>query len=228
LSENRINFYEIKELDGRTQFFNCDSMVVLKKTNKDTIMYWTTASLTPLEINEAEEWIKSENVIKNGYINAIHPDGRINFIILSKRTFVSRNDSLFEKDDYYNISEDSLMSLYNSWLFLSKNEQEEEYYSDLINKNTLYSYKLIFTPSLFYENDTVQSKSVHFKNDVIILNGYWKIDDINYYQITVENNIKKTKYSYRFDENFKFIDLEGCNKDIIENLTEDKKIKLNK
>ncbi len=228
LNKKGIRFYEIRKLEGRSQFFNCDSMIVLRKINEDTIMYWTTASLTPLEIKEAEEWIKSENVQKNGYVNVIQPDGRINFIILSQKTFVCRNDSLFEKDDYYEISKDSIMSLYKSWIFKSKNEKEKKYYSDLINENTLHSYKLMFTPSLFYEKDTIQSKSIHFENDVIILNGYWQIENVKYYQITVENKVEKTKYSYRFDENFRFIDWEGCNKDIIDNLVEDKKRKFNK
>ncbi len=79
-------------------------------------------------------------------------------------------------------------------------------------------YKLIFHPKLFAAENYFYNEST---NDSLILEKHWVVDHTDIYKIRINGRLgsSKTSYSYLIDENYKFLEYEGCNKEITKMLT---------
>jgi hypothetical protein len=229
LKRNKLKFKVVEKLLDRQLYFNCASDIVLKKISGDTIMYWTTSAEIPYEPNKLKEQLgkHKKDFQENAYVKELYHDGRIIVAYLHERDFIFHNDTLFEKDYYHTVSMDSLKILF-SLAAQAPSEKDRESYFDIIGEVTLSDFKLIFTPSMFETEQTVKPNYKHFENDEISLSGYWNINNIKYYKITITNDIEMTKYSYIFDENGRFVEWENCKDTIINKLTENYQMPLPK
>jgi len=137
-------------------------------------------------------------------------------ISLSPKTFYVSNDSLFELETFYKIPIDSLTTLYMEMLESNDTFPIKDY-QQIINENTYDKFKLIFHPNMFLENS---SYTGNIKGDIIDLDNIWKVNENEYFEITIKNNFGKhdNKYTYLFDKNYKLLKYDGCNKDELEKL----------
>jgi hypothetical protein len=223
LDRNNIKIRDLKE-NGRRKIYNCDSTLLLIKEVKDTTYLWTEGTHGFIDTTWLTTWITKESYGISSYIDGIGKDGRIKFMQLKPNTFISRNDSLFELEKIYLISNDSIERIYEIASKFDDITESINYPRRILDDNSKYVFKLIFHPDLFKDK---KSYNGNISNDNIILEAMWGLDSKFYYRIRIENKFGKyeTSYAYLIDEDHKFLKYEGCNKEVISNLNEESQIK---
>lgn len=222
LSKNQIPVNRLPNADQSKIIYTCDSTLLLKKVKGDTTFLWTVGGISYLDTNQVKKYIKYRKFGRTAYISGVNYQGNISFVSLSKHTFLIKNDSLFELAKFYEIPEDSVFKLLDK-AFSAKDSSQIIKYFLLIKKNSYERFKLIFHPDLF-KNSNIYASNI--KGDKVILNSVWEINGKRYYQISIKNKIGETgtEYKYLFDENYKFLKYDGCNRKELKLLNMENKI----
>ncbi len=230
LNDRKIPILKLFKVDSQYIKMTCDSDLVIKTINKDSIFLWTTGSESyygdnhPFGYKYLEAGIKNKqyNFGKLSYIKGLNYQGNITLVTLKKHVFKISKDSLFELEEFYKISNDSVAKLNKKIYNFEGNKRERKKSLKILSTNLYYKFKLIYCKSMFRDN-----KDIYYNpdsRDSISLTGYWEIESKKYYKISIENKTEdgtKTSYRYRFDELFRFVDYEGCDKAELEALSTD-------
>jgi hypothetical protein len=226
LKAKGIEINRLPNVDPSEIIYTCDSTLLLKKVIGDTLKLWTTGGEIYLDSIRIQDFIMSKEFGYTSYISGVNYQGNIAYTYLKPNTFLIRNDSLFEKETFYKISSDSITSLFSQIIESENDTIKMLSVKKIIDENTYEAFKLIFHPAIFING--IYNGNV--KGDIIELTSIWKIEGKKYYQILIKNTSGKykTEYSYRFDQNYKFIDYDGCNSEEIKKLTNENRIENNR
>lgn len=222
LKKNGIKLNDLPEANPNELIYTCDSTVLLKRINGDTMMIWTVGSEENTDTNRVKELIKNERFGRTRYIKGVNYQGNIVHVYLSQKKFYTKNDSLFELATFYKISSDSILNLMMEMFEKIEDTQTRGSLQEIIDQNSYQDFKLIFHPKIFQNGNYRGNK----KGDNIELASVWEIDGKKYYEINIKNTTGEwnTKYTYLFDETYKLIRYDGCNSTILSQLTEENKV----
>lgn len=228
LENHNVPINQLPKAKPKEIIYTCDSTLLLKRTNGDTLIIWTIASVRSLGLELSGEEavenliLKNENFGKTSYAGGIDFQGNIQYITLSPHTFLIKNDSLLELETFYTVSEDSISALYDI-LFDTEDKKKLIEIRQKIKNSSYTEFKLIFHPNAFKNNLYKGNKN----NDTIEITSIWKWKSKQYYRISIRNRSwgYNTHYSFLFDEDYKFIEYDGCNQEELNALTNKNKIK---
>jgi len=220
LMNNNILVKQLPKISSDEILFTCDSTLIVKRKNpskKSDIELWTTGSTHFVDSNQLMKYLDSDLFGEKIYIEGVNYQGNIGVVRLKENRFKVVNDTLKELKVFYTVPYDSIT---NMNMFKFNNISNEEIVDSInyeISKLKSERYKVIFHPD-FFETDNRFFNSV--TNDTIILEKHWVVDDIDVYRIRIKGMLgkSKTSYSYLIDENYKFLDYEGCNTDLTKQL----------
>lgn len=188
--------------------FTCDSSLYLKQTKGDTIIYWTYGWQIPIDTIQALEWVKQPSYGKTSYFKMVNRNGTLEGINLTPYKFKVKNDSIFELEQFYNISNDSLIQLFEL-AYLNEDGEKTEFYANIIQINSYKKFKLIYHPNIF--NNGIYEGNCN--NDKIKLVDTWDCNGKKYFAIEISNyrgNGEEWRYTLVFDENYKWLEYDGC------------------
>lgn len=233
LSDRKIPILKLFKVDSRDVRMTCDSTLTIKQTDKDSIFLWTTESEIAYGDNHPFGYKYLERAIKDkqnefgkySYIKGLNYQGSISFVNLKRNVFKVSKDSLFEFSEFYKINNDSVAFLKDKVYDFEGNKKYRKKYSKILSSNSYYKFKLIYCNSIFKDSNFVYYNSD--SRDTVKLTGVWKVGTKKYYRITIENKTEdgtKTSYSYRFDEFYRFVDYEECDKVEMESISYDKNL----
>jgi hypothetical protein len=138
-------------------------------------------------------------------------DGRVTVHKLRPTKFLVRNDSLFQWNEVYKITHDSIKNLkaiYES----AKTTQDREKVSKVIKENIDFRFVFIFSPHLFDKGleHTVQDKWTLCPNTVTLLSK-WSTDRTDYYRFEITNDcgVWGHRWEYVVSREFDFITFGG-------------------
>lgn len=192
---------------------DCDSNIVAKQILPIGFCYWTVEGERYYSVENFEKY-KVMDRIKNELgskyvISGVNYQGNIAVSFLSAKYFVIRGDSLFERIDIDNISQDSINMFTNQKYTIQKGTTAMTTNLDSMANNRYVYERLIFSRSIF------TAESLVFRDVVtrysIELQGLWEIEGKKYYDIRIKKPVDNeySNYSLRFDDQFRFIDFEG-------------------
>ncbi|MCJ8289942.1 MAG: hypothetical protein HRT58_09780 [Crocinitomicaceae bacterium] len=221
LVRNNIELNKLPKADPSTLRYLCDSSLILKEEVGDTIKIWFNRTGVPVDTIQIFNKLNSPLYGKSLYIKGIHEQGKILAVRLHPLTFLVRNDSLFQLDTFNKLTPDSIRKIYSVPV-----DKFQEAYDKIIKPNQYKEFKLIYHPKIFQDGDFTHNR----KGDIIRLASVWELDGVNYYEIQFISPYEPygVKRRYIFDENFRFLNLEGCFDDILIRLTEENKITKNR
>ena len=233
LSDRKIPLLKLFKADSRYVNMTCDSTLTIKQTDKDSIFLWTMASESAYGDNHPFGYKYLERAIKDkrnefgrfSYIKGLNYQGSISFVNLKRNVFKVSKDSLFEFSEFYKINNDSVAFLKDKVYSFEGKKRDRKKYSKILSSNSYYKFKLIYCNSMFRDSNFVYYNQE--SKDTIRLTGYWLIGTKKYYRIDIENKTEdgtKTSYGYRFDEFYRFVDYEECDKVEMELISYDKNL----
>lgn len=207
-------FYHKQNISGN--FFHqpkyeIDSIRFFYARSGDTLTYWTVGMSTPYEKKELKRIEKQRKFGKYLQRGLTLSDGRVTVHKLRATKFLIRNDSLFQWNEVYKISQDSLKKLkifYES----AKTTQDRETVIKLIKDNTDFRFVFIFSPSLFDNGlkQIIQDKRTKCTNTVTLLSK-WSTDNTDYYRFEITNDcgVWGHRWGYIVSKEFDFITFGG-------------------
>lgn len=233
LSDRKIPILKLFKIDSKYVRMTCDSTLIIKQIDKDSIFLWTTASESAYGDNhpfgykylEKEIKDKQNEFGKYSYIKGLNYQGSISLVNLKRNVFKVSKDSLFELTEFYKISNDSVEYLKDKIYDFEGKKRERAKYSKILAQNTYQKFKLIYFKSMFKDSSFVYHNTE--TGDTIRLTGYWEVGAKKYYRIDIENkteNGTKTSYGYRIDESYRFVDYEQCDNIEMEAISYDKNL----
>ena len=219
LNRNEITLNALPKAYPREINYTCDSTLFLKETKGDTTIIWAHGVQVPLDTNEVKEFIKEPTYGKTSYLREVYRTGKVNGVHLMPYTFCTKKDSLFELDDFYNITSDSIAKLYDVMFSNFEDKELMDSIRNIIDSNTYQDFKLIYHPKIFQNNLFENNKN----NDIISVKTVWQCENNKYFEVEIldGNSSHGRKYTYVFDENYKWLKYDGCNKQGIECLKEE-------
>jgi hypothetical protein len=188
--------------------YTCDSSLYLKQIKGDTIIYWAYGWQIPIDTIQALEWVKQPSYGKTSYIKMVNENGTLESIDLTPHIFKVKNDSIFELEQFYNISNDSLIQLFEL-AYLNLDEEKNKFYENIIEINSYKKFKLIYHPNIF--NNGIYERNCN--KDKIKLVDTWDCNSKKYFAIEISNYRgygEEWRYTLVFDENFKWLEYDGC------------------
>jgi hypothetical protein len=221
LKDKRIPIKVLNKVPEEELLYSCDSTLIVKRKepSKDSdIEIWTSSSTHYVDSNYLQQYLESELFGEKIYIEGINEQGKIGVVRLKENRFKIVNDTLQELKTAYKVPYDSIVTMNMSILTNSGNKEMIDSISRRVKDLTTERYKVIFHPELFATNNTYYNES---SNDTLILEKHWLIGNINVYRVRINGNLgsSNTSYSYLIDEHYKFLEYEGCNREIIKLLT---------
>jgi hypothetical protein len=227
IRKNNIKIGKLPQANPDELIYDCDSIPMLKQINGDTLIFWLlTSSYTTggfylrRDKKELNKLIKKESFGRTDYVEKIDDQGNIVLASLTSTKFKIRNDSLFKLRSFFRISQDSIDKAVDKYF----QEKRFDLARELIFKNHYLKFVLIFHATMFSEKRVYEGKEV---GDRIALDHIWKVGEKKYYQITfiTESHGRIIKFpTYLFDDKFRFIQYDGCNKSEMDQLTKEMEI----
>lgn len=223
LKRNKITLNTLPNAFPKEINYTCDSILFLKEHKNDTTIIWAHGVQAPLDTNEVVEFIKKPSYGKTSYLREVYRTGKVNSVQLMPYTFYIKKDSLFELENFYNISKDSMRNLYDIMFSNFEDKEKVDSISNIIEANTYQEFKLIYHPKIFKNNLFVGNK----KKDKISIKTVWQCKGKRYFEIEILDGYSDNgrKETYIFDENYKWLKYDGCNKEGIECLRDENIIK---
>lgn len=222
-------FYHKENISGNffdQPKFQIDSIRFFYSRSGDTLTYWTVGMSTPYEKKELKKIEKQEGFGKYLQRGLTLSDGRVTVHKLRPTRFLIRNDSLFQWNVVYKLSEDSIRKLkliYES----AKNAQEREGVITIIKNNTNFRFVFIFSPRLFDNRlkHTILDKWTKCPNTVTLLSK-WSTDKTDYYRFEITNDcgVWGHRWGYTVSREFDFITFGGYSSKELGELTEVNKV----
>jgi hypothetical protein len=212
--ENGKYFYHKENISGNffdQPKFQIDSIRFFYSKSGDTLTYWTVGMSTPYEKKELKKIEKRKEFGKYLQRGLTLSDGRVTIHKLRPTKFLIRNDSLFQWNEVYRISEDSIKNLktiYES----SKTTQDRERVSKVIKDNTDFRFVFIFSRNLFDNGleQTIRDKWTKCSNTVTLLSK-WSTEKTDYYRFEITNDcgIWGHRWGYIISREFDFVTFGG-------------------
>ena len=222
LVDNKVTINKLPKADPDKIVYTCDSVLLMMESKGDTTIRWTIAGTMSLGFSTFGKATIERMILKNenfgafAYVTGLDFQGHIEYKSLAPKTFLVKNDTLFELETFHTISKDSISSLYKL-LFNAKKERDEEKYEKIIAENTYKAFKIIYHPNIFV--DYIYDGNLH--GDEIEITKIWDTGNGRVVNIEIRNKEGNTRYNYRFDEKYNFVDYDGCMKETLDLLTED-------
>jgi hypothetical protein len=218
MRKNNLSFKQLPKVKSPSKLvYDCDTNLLVKRISGDTITYWLKSSWYHMgsgyskgKIDELNKTIKRSSFGLTEYFERFDENGSIVLVTLAPIKLKIKNDTLFKLESFFKIPFDSIGALL---LEAASNEKTEEVNKKIINDNIYYVFKPIFHPGMFMERRIIEESAGHN----ILLEHEWSVNGKKYYQIsfTSESDGRITKFpTYIFDENYKFLQYEGCNKEL--------------
>jgi hypothetical protein len=208
LNRNGIQLNKLLLASKEEIVYTCDSSLYIKHNNADTTTYWTYGWRSHIDTIAVLEWIKNPEYGKTSYLKKVNWDGTLTRVSLMPRTFRTKNDSLFELQEFSHISTDSISNLFKL-AYLGEDAYKTDYYENIIEVNSYQKFKLIYHPAIF-KNNVYEG---NFNDDKITLVDTWECDGKEYFAIEIANyrsNGEETKYTLMFDNQFNCLEYEKC------------------
>ncbi len=212
--ENGKYFYHKENTSGNffdQPKFQIDSIRFFYSKSGDTLTYWTVGMSTPYEKKELKKLEKQKEFGKHLQRGLTLSDGRVTVHKLRPTKFLIRNDSLFQRNEVYRISEDSikkLTTIYES----GKTTQDRERVSKVIKDNTDFRFVFIFSCNLFDNGleQIIHDKWTKCPNTVTLLSK-WSTDKTDYYRFEITNDcgIWGRRWGYIVSREFDFVTFGG-------------------
>jgi hypothetical protein len=226
LNKNKIVFRQLPKAKPDEVIYDCDSVPIVKQIKGDTIIYWTPGGSSTTgglyldnDIKSLNKQIEKNSFGRTDYVDKLDDQGNVVIVSLSPNKFKIQGDSLFRLTEFFKIPQDSLYKAIDKAIADRKIEMVEE----LLKKNIYYKFVLIFHPNIF--KDRVFNGNV--AGDQLTLDHIWKVGERKYYEISFNRYNYGTliKFpTYLFDDHFKFIEYDGCNRSEMDQLTKDREI----
>jgi hypothetical protein len=212
--ENGKYFYHRENTSGNffdQPKFQIDSIRFFYTRSGDTLTYWTVGMSTPYEGKELKKIEKQKGFGKYHQRGLTLTDGRVTIHELSPTKFLIRNDSLFQRNEIYKISEDSIKTLraiYES----ARTVKERDKADKIIDRNTSFRFVFIFSPGLFENGleQLVRDTRTKCYNTVTLISK-WSTDNADYYRFEITNDcgIWGHRWGYIVSKDFDFITFGG-------------------
>jgi hypothetical protein len=213
-SENEKYFYHKENISGNffdQPKFAIDSIIFFHSTSGDTLTYWTVGTSDFYEKRELKKIERKKEFGRYLQKGLTLMDGRITIHKLSPTKFLIKKDSLFQWNEVYKISEDSINNL-KATHASAKTTQERERMSEIIKNNTDLRFVFIFSPALFDNGlkQIIPDKRTKCANTVTLLSK-WSTDKTDYYQFEITNDcgIWEHRWEYIMSTEFDFITFGG-------------------
>jgi hypothetical protein len=212
--ENGKYFYHKENTSGDffdQPKFQIDSIQFFYSKSGDTLMYWTVGMSTPYGKKELKKIEKQKEFGKYLQRGLTLSDGRVTVHNLRPTKFFIRNDSLFQWNEVYRISKDSIMKLktvYES----GTTTQDRERVSKVIKDDTDFRFVFIFSGNLFDKGleQIIHDKWTKCPNTVTLLSK-WSTDKTDYYRFEITNDcgIWGHRWGYIVSREFDFLTFGG-------------------
>jgi len=212
--ENSKYFYHKENISGNffdQPKFQVDSIRFFYSKSGDTLTYWTVGMSTPYEKKELKKIERQKEFGKYLQRGLTLSDGRVMVHKLSPTKFLIRNDSLFQWNEVYRISEDSIIKLktiYES----GKTAQDREMASETIRDNTDFRFVFIFSRNLFNNGlkQIIHDKWTKCPSTVTLLSK-WSTEKTEYYRFEITNDcgLWGHRWGYVVSKDFDFVTFGG-------------------
>ncbi len=228
LKKHQIAINQLPKANPQEVIYTCDSTLLLRRINGDTMLLWTVSSTMSLGLETMGEKFVENRILNNprfgktAYVNGIDFQGNIGYITLAPYTFLIRNDSLMQLETFCTVSEDSVAALYDQW-YAAKGKKKQAALQQ-IEAVSYEAFKLIFHPQVF-ENNVYKG---NLKGDEVEIVNRWEKDGQRYYRIAIKNQRgdSKTRYTFVIDQAYKLVEYEGCNQEALEAMTKAYEVEL--
>ena len=221
--KNDIVFRQLPKANPNELKYDCDSIPVIKQIKGDTLIFWIKSQWSVTggiyldnDIKELNKKIARESFGRTEYVEGLNEQGNVVVVSLLPKKFKIRNDSLFQLTSFFKIPQDSIEKAIMDRKF--------DLAEKLFKENIYHQFELIFHPNLFDGQRVFKREK---KNDSITLDHVWLLNGKKYYQITFNSEVNGTSVkfpTYLFDDQYRFLKYDGCNKTEVDQLTPDKEI----
>ena len=213
-TENGQYFFHRENISGN--FFDqpkyaIDSIFFFYSKSGDTLTYWTVGSSTPYERKRIKKIEKEKGFGKYTQKGVSLNDGRTLIHELRPTKFLIKNDSLFEWNKTYDISEDSIGILKSAYE-KAKTVSDREKLTGIIKKNIASNFVFIFSANLFaggLEHD-IKDNRTKCQNTITLLSK-WVINKKEYFRFEITNNcgLWGSRWGYLISNDFDFVTFGG-------------------
>jgi hypothetical protein len=213
-AENKKYFYHKENISGNffdPPTFQIDSIEFFYSRSGDTLTYWTVGTSTAYEKKDFKRIEKRDEFGRSLQKGLTLTDGRVIIHKLSPTKFLIRNDSLFEWNEVYKLSKDSiktLRTLYES----AKTSKERERVGDMVDNNSEFRFVFIFSPNLFDNGleQMIGDRQTKCPNTVRLLSK-WSTDKADYFRFEITNDcgIWGHHWGYVVSNEFDFVTFGG-------------------
>lgn len=225
INENNIVFGRLPKANPKDLIYDCDLTLILKQIKGDTIVYWTKSSWYTTggiyldnDIKELNKLIEKESFGLTDYVEKLDDQGNVVLVSLWRERFKVESDSLFRLTSFLKIPQDSIDKAIT--------DRDFKLAERLLKENTYFKFVLIFHPNIFKDRAfTTNEVGVN-----ITLDHVWKVGEKTYYEISFNRDNFGTMIKfpiYLFDDQYRFLKYDGCNKSEIDQLTKDREVTVN-
>lgn len=223
LHKNDIVFRQLPKANPEELIYDCDSVPIIKQVKGDTLVFWIKSQWSVTgglyldnDIKELNKQIRKGSFGRTDYVEGLDDQGNVVLVSLLPKKFKIKGDSLFQLTSFFRIPQDSIEKA----IMERKFDLAERLFKD----NIYHQFELIFHPKIFNGDRVFKREKT---KDSITLDHVWLLNDKKYYQITFNSEVNGTSVkfpTYLFDEQYRFLKYEGCNKTEVDQLTKDKEI----
>ena len=208
---------------GFKTYYDCDSVAFFRKDISDTIIFLTIAGYTSITYH-SEYPFNLFKILANKYHSypPSYPtnfleDGSVVFVQYSEKVFVAKNDTLYFKDINDDDSYKPKMEIGRKYLMGEIDSITMANMTDSVNLKhpAIIKYIPIFSNSMFSTDSIYRYKQILDSSyQKLTLEKKWIMNNKNCFTILIEGDYKGTETAvrYSFNEDFKFIFWEQCNK----------------
>lgn len=207
--------------EGFNVYYDCDSVVFMKRIIGDTIEIYQKGGYTPLYYSSTSKFDSFEHYIENydptdfTYLSKFYKDGRIILENPTHHILIVKNDSLFNyyADDFQYIDQAIDLDLKVMYDEITPHEANKKKQELRAQYSPVEKLDFIFHKDLFRHSKKVKlDSSMNDAYSYVTLKAQWVYEEKQCYSILLSDstaeNIRKS--AYVFNEDFEFIEDENC------------------